>query len=100
MKQTCLFVVAMCLIAASASAQEMEPKSYAASPVGATFVIGSVARSTGSVMMDPTLPVRDVQATINASVLGLGTTFGLFGKLALVSAAVPYSWGEATGQVQ
>jgi hypothetical protein len=94
--------LAMCLVAASVPvfAQEMDPKSYAASPVGATFIVGSVARSTGSVLLDPTLPVTDVQATINATVVGVGTTFGLFGKLALISAAVPYSWGEATGQVQ
>lgn len=81
------------------SAQEMEPKAYSASPVGATFLVGSVARSTGSVVSDPTLPLTDVHAAINSAVVGVGMTFGLFGKLALVSAAVPYAWGDVSGQV-
>jgi hypothetical protein len=80
-------------------AQEMEPKAYSASPVGANFLVGSVARSTGSVVFDPTLPITDVDAAINAAALGIGTTFGLFGKLTLVSAALPYAWGNVSGQV-
>src|SRR4051812_10888385 len=63
------------------AAQEMEPKAYSASPVGATFLVGSVARSGGSVVFDPTIPITDVDATINAAFLGVGTTLGLFGKL-------------------
>jgi len=82
-----------------ASAQDMEPKAYSASPVGATFLVASGTRSTGAVVTDPTLPVQDVEAGINGLVLGAGTTFGLFGKLALVSAALPYAWGEVSGLV-
>ena len=81
------------------SAQELEPKAYSASPVGATFFVSSVARSTGSVVLDPSIPLTDVDATINAAFFGVGTTFDMFGKLALVSAAVPYAWGEVSGRV-
>jgi hypothetical protein len=84
---------------APVSAQEMEPKAYSASPVGATFLVGSLARSTGSVVSDPTLPVSDIHAAVNGAFVGVGATFGLFGKLALVSAAVPYAWGHVSGQV-
>jgi Putative MetA-pathway of phenol degradation len=92
------FVTVTCA-PASASAQEMEPKAYSASPVGATFLVGSFARSTGSVVSDPSLPLTDVNAAINSAVVGVGMTFDLFGKLALVSAAVPYAWGDVSGQV-
>ena len=84
---------------ASASAQDMEPKAYSASPLGATFLVGSLSRSTGSVVSDPTLPLTDIHATIDGAAVGVGMTFGLFGKLALVSAAVPYAWGDVSGQV-
>jgi hypothetical protein len=98
--QRCVCLAGCLLVAASqASAQEMEPKAYSASPVGATFLVGGLARSTGSVVFDPTLPITDVDAAINGAVVGLGTTFGLFGKLALVSGAFPYAWGEVSGQV-
>ena len=84
---------------APAAAQEMEPKAYSASPVGATFLVGSLSRSTGSVVSDPVLPITDINASINGAVVGVGATFGLFGKLALISAAVPYAWGTVSGRV-
>jgi hypothetical protein len=87
------------LTCAPAFAQEMEPKAYSASPIGATFFVASLARSTGSVVLDPSIPLTDVDATINGAFFGVGTTFDMFGKLALVSVAVPYAWGDVSGRV-
>jgi hypothetical protein len=92
-------VIALGWCASPGAAQELEPKAYSASPVGATFLVAALSRSTGSVVFDPTLPFSDVSARINGGVLGVGTTFGLFGKLTLFSAAVPYAWGDISGQV-
>lgn len=92
-------IVAFVLIASPALAQEMEPKAYSASPVGATFLVAVLSRSSGAVVFDPTLPIENVEAKINGGSVGVGTTFGLFGKLALVSAIVPYAWGDIAGQV-
>jgi hypothetical protein len=94
-----LLVAWLISIAAPAAAQDMEPKAYSASPVGATFLVAGVSRSTGSVVFDPTLPIRDVEAGINGTFVGVGTTFGLFGKLTLLSAALPVAWGEISGFV-
>jgi hypothetical protein len=87
------------LAAAPAAAQDLEPKAYSASPVGTTFLVAGAARSTGSVVFDPTLPFKDVEAGINGLVVGAGTTFALFGKLALVSGTFPYAWGDISGLV-
>jgi hypothetical protein len=86
-------------LAPRAVAQELEPKAYSASPVGATFLVAALSRSTGSVVFDPTLPITDVSARINGVVIGVGRTFDLLGKLALISAAVPFAWGDVSGQV-
>jgi hypothetical protein len=99
LKRTALVLFALILAAVPAAAQDMEPKAYSASPVGATFLVGAISRSTGSVVFDPTLPIEDAEAHINAPVLGVGTTFDLFGKLALVSAGLPFAWGEVSGRV-
>jgi hypothetical protein len=80
-------------------AQDMEPKAYSASPVGATFLVVGASRNTGSVVFDPTLPIRDVDARISGVALGVGTTFGVFGKLVLASAVLPIAWGEMSGLV-
>jgi hypothetical protein len=80
-------------------AQDLEPRAYAASPEGAFFVVVGLARSTGSVVTDPTLPVKDVEASIDAVPLGVGYTFNLLGKLALVTAGLPLSRGDVSGEV-
>lgn len=92
-------VVCLLTIAEAAHAQDLEPKAYSASPVGAAFLVLGLARSTGSVLTDPTLPLSDVEAKINGAPLAAGYTFGMFGKLALVTAAVPYTWGDVSGVV-
>jgi hypothetical protein len=92
-------MMALLMRAPATDAQDLEPKAYSASPVGAAFLVLGLARSTGSVLTDPTLPVTDVEAKINGVPIAAGYTFGLFGKLALVTAAVPFSWGEVSGMV-
>ena len=85
--------------AAAATAQDLEPKAYTASPVGAAFVVAGLGRASGSVVFDPTLPFTDVEAKVNSGLVAAGYTFGLFGKLALATAALPYAWGDITGKV-
>ena len=79
-----LAVLLTTLATMAAGAQEMEPKAYSASPVGATFLVAIGSRSSGGIVFDPTLPIEDASARINGIVIGAGTTFGAFGKLALV----------------
>jgi hypothetical protein len=92
-------LIAALVVGTQAYAQEMEPRAYSASPTGATFLGAALSRSAGSVVFDPTLPITDVEAGINGAAVAAGMTFGLLGKLALISAAVPYAWGDISGQV-
>jgi Putative MetA-pathway of phenol degradation len=87
------------LLAAGAAAQELEPRAYSASPTGANFVGIGFERSSGSVLFDPTIPLTDVHADISSPVLGIGRTFGLFGRQALATAALPYAFGNISGKV-
>ena len=98
MRCVAAFIAALS-VAAPAVAQEMEPRAYSASPAGATFLGVVATRSTGSILFDPTLPITDIEAAINGGILGVGATFDLFGKLALLAAAVPYAWGDISGRV-
>lgn len=94
-----LALSAIVAAAAPAVAQDLEPKAYSASPVGATFLVAALSRSTGSVVFDPTLTITDASANINGAVISAGHTFPVLGKLALFSAAVPFAWGDISGQV-
>jgi hypothetical protein len=62
-------------------------------------LIVSAAHSTGDVLFDPSVPLSNVDARMNASVAGYGHTFGMFDHLASVAIAVPYVWGDVSGNV-
>ena len=79
--------------------QELEPRAYSASPIGANFLVLGFGRSSGEVVFDPSVPVTDVHADIYSPLLGLGRTFGLFGREALVTAVLPYAFGRVDGKV-
>ena len=93
-------VVCLLLVAAPLAAQDLDPRSYAHAPVNGTFLVGGFGLSHGGVVTDPTLPVTDINATIETPSLGLGRSFSLFGKTAQAFAALPYSWAQVSGKVQ
>ena len=82
------------------AAQELDPRSYAASPVGIRFVLSALGYSSGAVLVDPTAPISDVRATIYSVALGFGGTFALFGRWTSVAVIVPYGWMEASGNIE
>lgn len=79
--------------------QELEPRAYSASPIGANFLVLGFGRSSGEIVFDPSVLVTDVHADIYAPLFGLGRTFGVFGREALVSAVLPYAFGRVDGKV-
>ena len=85
--------------AAGARAQDMEPRAYSASPVGANFLVASYSFSTGAVVSDPTLPISDIHADVQGLVVAVGHSFNLLGNLGLVTAAIPYARADVTGRV-
>src|SRR5262245_44678120 len=82
-----------------AAAQDMEPRAYAASPTGSNFLVVVAGRSTGGVLVDPSLPIEDVQASVNTLTVGVGRTFKFLDRTALLVAAVPMAWLDASGRV-
>ena len=96
-----VFVAAVAMLCAPLTlhAQDLEPRAYAASPIGLNFLVAGFGRSAGGVVVDPALPVEDVEATVDAFTVGAGATFGLFGRTALLVGAAGYVWAEATGRV-
>ena len=82
-----------------ARCQELEPRAYAANPIGVRFAVAAFVTTTGNVVLDPTSPVSDVRATLHSVVLGAGGTFALAGRSATASVAILYAWGTVTGKV-
>ena len=91
--------VALFLAAPAVPAQELEPRAYSASPVGTNFAVAGLSRVKGEVLLDPSVPIKDLQADINLFVAGYLRTFELAGHTASAGIVVPYARMDASGQV-
>jgi hypothetical protein len=94
-----LVLTAIVVLPAMLPAQQLEPRSYSPSPIDANFAAVGYGYNTGGVLFDPSIPVTNAHADINATSFGYGRTFGFLGKQGLVTIGIPYAWGILTGQV-
>jgi hypothetical protein len=84
---------------ATALAQELEPRAYSNAPIGTHFAIATYTRLSGAVLLDPSLPVSDVNAQVNVYGLGYARFFGLARRTASFAVVVPYMDADLQGQV-
>jgi hypothetical protein len=78
-------------------AQDLEPRAYSPAPVGTNFVTLRYSRSSGDVLLDPSLPIENAQVDFNITAIGYYHSFGLFGRQTTAALGVPYVWGSGTG---
>jgi small neutral amino acid transporter SnatA (MarC family) len=91
--------VAFCLVLAlvcSATAQELDPRAFAPTPIGTTIVLAGIGESTGGILFDPSVGVDDVNADLPIVTTGVGYTFGLAGRQARMLAVFPIAWGNSS----
>jgi hypothetical protein len=84
---------------AASHAQTMEPLSYTNSPIGLNFLIAGYGYQTGNVLVDPSLPLKNVKATVDDAFLAYSRIINFWGQSGSVAIAVPYAWLSATGDV-
>lgn len=87
------------LLCQATHAQDLEPRAYSPNPVGVNFVVLGVGHSSGDVLLDPSLPLTDVDARLTAGLAGFGRTFGLFGRSASVAFVAPYVVADVSGSI-
>ena len=83
----------------SAQAQSLEPRAYSNLPIGMNFLIAGYAYQQGDVLLDPSLPLKDVNMQIHSAVLGYARSLDLFGKSGRIDLLVPYAWLSGTGKL-
>jgi hypothetical protein len=94
-------VVAAFALAASSIAhgQTMEPLTYTNSPIGLNFLIAGYTYQTGSVLVDPSLPVQNVKATVDGEFLAYSRTIDCWGQSGSLALVAPYARVSASGDV-
>lgn len=83
-----------------ALAQELEPRAYRALPTELNFVVVAYSFSSGNVVVDPSVPIEDLEADIHTAVLAYLRTFGLFGRSASIAVSAPYVHVSASAKLE
>ena len=79
--------------------QELTPRAYLITPTGSNAIILSFGYNTGGILLDPTIPITDLNAQFQTPVLSYYRSLGLFSRSANVSVSVPYGYGHFQGSV-
>jgi hypothetical protein len=95
-----------CMVAAVAMlhcvvshAQSMEPLSYTNSPIGLNFVIAGFGYQSGNVLVDPSLPLKNVHASVDSAFLAYSRVIDFWGQSGSLALVMPYARLTASGDV-
>ena len=81
-------------------AQQLEPRAYANAPIGVKFVSLGYAWSNGNVLLDPALPIENLDADIHVGVFSLSHVFSMAGDNAKIKFALPRQAGDWEGSLE
>jgi len=91
-------MVALLLMPARASAQELEPGAYWPIPTGLNIVTAVNGFNWGDIAFEPAAPIDDANAAINTTAFAFTRAFGLAGRSANAGVVVPVVGGHLEGQ--
>lgn len=95
-----LFTVFLALGTAHlAIAQDLEPRAYTWVPVKVTSLTIGANYSTGDVVTDANLPVKNANAKVGTLQLGVTRSFSLFGLTAQAYGSIPFTKATASGEL-
>ena len=88
------FIAAVLAMASAATSQELEPRTYSNVPVGVNFVAVGYAYNQGNILLDPALPIEDVDARIHVVFARYIRSFSLFGLPSKAKINLPWTSGH------
>jgi hypothetical protein len=90
----CLLLIVVSILNNPVYSQELEPRSLTNLPIGTNFVGAGYGYASGSVLLDPALPLDDLDAKLNTFFAAYVHSFNFFGLSAKVDAIVPFATGD------
>lgn len=99
-KEICSFLLFTFGLFPVVNAQDLDPRAYVKVPVNANVITAGMAFQDGDVLLDPTVPIEDLEATAESLSFGFVRSFSFFGQSAQALAVLPYSWAQLSGKVE
>ena len=85
-----IIIPLVCLVSQTVSAQQLEPRAYAALPKNLNTIVVAYGISRGNVLADPSLPITNFEITTNTLSAHYLHTFEVGRKLARVQLSLPF----------
>jgi hypothetical protein len=89
--------ISLVLYAWPSSAQELEPRGLTNVPVGVNFVLAGYAYTDGDILLDPAVPIDNLNAKLSTVVGAYVRAIDFFGMSGKVDVIVPFAGGDWTG---
>ena len=80
------------------SGQKLEPRLLTNIPVGTNFLLAGYGYSTGNTLLDPAVPIEDLNSRLHALYIAYVRAINLFGLAGKVDVIIPYAAGEWSGK--
>ena len=81
------------------TAQELTPRLFWPSPKGTKVAVAGYSHVNGDVLLDPSIPLYEVDTRLNTGFFAYMQNFSLFGRTTNFLVELPYSWGITKGIV-
>ena len=81
------------------SAQELEPRGLTNVPVSVNFAVLGYGYSAGNILLDPAVPIEDLDANLHVFVGAYVRSIDFFGRSGKVDVVVPFAAGDWKGVV-
>lgn len=86
-------------LAPRVSAQDLTPRAYVITPTGSNAIILTWVYNSGEMLLDPTVPIKDLNAHFQVPILSFYHSFGFFSRSANIAVSAPYGYGHFRGLV-
>jgi hypothetical protein len=94
------FVIASIACPSTAHAQALEPRLYSSIPTQMNFLVLGYGYSQGDVLIDPTLPIKDLNARIHLPILAYVRSLNVWGRSGKFDIVLPMAWLSGSGRIE
>ncbi len=92
--------LALHLAAAAGNGQELEPRALTNIPVGTNFVVLLYAYAQGNILLDPAIPIENLDSKVHTFVGAYARAIDFFGLSSKLDVVVPFAGGDWEGQLE
>ncbi|NOQ92977.1 MAG: hypothetical protein GQ552_09725 [Flavobacteriaceae bacterium] len=94
-----IFLILCSLVSFIGFSQELEPRAMNNLPIGTNFLIGGYGFANGNILMDPAIPIEDLNSNLHTGFAAYVRSINLFGLSAKVDVIIPYAAGDWEGNL-